>query len=101
MKHTTTILLTAILATGCMSDEMLRKTTFTPYITKDGEHKFRFLAANELPSYYPDGTSLEATHTQWVGVDMALHKFCEKGYNLRKIGEPTEFHVTYEGECKK
>jgi hypothetical protein len=46
---------------GCcfVSDDLKAVTAFSPYITKDGQQSFRFVANTKLPSYYGDADPQE------------------------------------------
>ena len=104
MKHVSQIILCCILGSmlGCaslMGDDLKSITAFNPYLTKDGNQSFRFIAKNKLPSYYKNA-DVQRTHEIWISNELGARQYCTKGYEIVSKTEASDNNIIYEGVCK-
>ena len=100
MRYAPLILFTTLFVgiAGCAPLTSSDLSSFNPYITKDGQQSFRFVANNKLPSYYKDA-DIQQIHEAWISNEMGRRQYCTNGYNIESQTNSGEF-IVYEGTCK-
>jgi hypothetical protein len=91
--------LLVICLASCMTDPAnpLGPTAFSPYITADGKHSFRFVASSTLPSNY-NQADLPKIHEQLIANELGKRQYCPKGYQI--VSKMTVANnIIYEGVC--
>ena len=92
--------ITVVALTSCAGEPIWPTGELHPYITKDGEHRFRYVGYNKLDPMYKGITSLDEIHNNQISGELGQQKYCSNGYEIVSKEIMKYDYVTYEGKCK-
>ncbi len=100
MRKTTGVIALIALSGCAMTDEINMITSFSPYVTKEGQQAFRYVASATLPSYY-GSADVQKTHETWIGTELGQRQYCLNGWEIVSTTPAPEGRLIYEGICKQ